>query len=56
MQIQQRQPVTIDDFAYICLDNINSRNPLGKGFKYPLRFESKDSWEEILLSPAKYLL
>ena len=37
-------------------DILNSRNPLGKGFKAPLRLKSKDSWEEILLSAAKYLL
>ena len=32
------------------------RNPLGKGFKQPLRRESRDIWEEILKSTANYLL
>ena len=37
-------------------DMLNSRNPHGKGFKAPLRPHTKDTWEEILLSSAKYLL
>ena len=37
-------------------DILNSRNPLAKGFKAPLRSSSQDTWEEILLSAAKYLL
>ena len=38
------------------LDILNSRNPLGKGFKQPLRQESRSIWEEILKSTANYLL
>ena len=37
-------------------DILNSRNPLGKGYKKPLRPSSKDTWEEILRSTASYLL
>ena len=37
-------------------DILNSRNPLGKGFKLPLRWESRDIWEEILKITANYLL
>ena len=37
-------------------DILNSRNPIGKGFKQPLRPESKATWEEILTSTAHYLL
>ena len=37
-------------------DILNSRNPLGKGFKHLLRPESKETWEEILTSTAQYLL
>lgn len=37
-------------------DMLNSRNPLGKGYKQPLRPASKDTWEEILRSTATYLL
>lgn len=37
-------------------DILNSRNPMGKGFKQPLRPESKATWEEILTSTAHYLL
>ena len=37
-------------------DILNSRNPVGKGFKQPLRPESKETWEEILTSTAQYLL
>ncbi len=37
-------------------DILNSRNPVGKEFKQPLRPESKETWEEILTSTAQYLL
>ena len=37
-------------------DMLNLRNPHGQGFKAPLRPHSKDTWEEIFLSSAKYLL
>jgi hypothetical protein len=37
-------------------DMLNSRNPLAKGFKAPLRISSQDTWQEILLSAAEYLL
>ena len=37
-------------------DILNSGNPMGKGFKQPLRPESKATWEEILTSTAHYLL
>jgi hypothetical protein len=37
-------------------DMLNSRNPLGKGYKKPLRPSSKDTWEEILRSTAPHLL
>ena len=37
-------------------DMLNSRNPLGKGYKKPLNLATKDTWEEILKSTASYLL
>lgn len=37
-------------------DLLNSRNPLGKGFKQPLRPETKETWEQILTKSAHYLL
>ena len=37
-------------------DMLNSRNPIGKGFKTPLRLQSKDTWQEIFSTTAKYLL
>ena len=37
-------------------DMFNSRNPLAKGYKSPLRLSSKDTWQDILLSSAQYLL
>ncbi len=37
-------------------DILNSRNPIAKGFKTPLRPKNKDTWEEILMSTASYLL
>ena len=37
-------------------DMLNSRNPVGKGFKQPLRFANKASYEEVLKSTATYLL
>lgn len=37
-------------------DILNLRNPLGRGFKQPLRPERKQTWEEILRSTASYLL
>ena len=37
-------------------DMLNSRNPIAKGFKTPLRPNSKDTWEESFMSPANYLL
>ena len=37
-------------------DMLNSRNPIAKGFKSPLRPNSKSTWEEILMSTANYLL
>ena len=37
-------------------DLLNSRNPWAKGFKAPLRLSSRDTWQEILLSTAEYLL
>ena len=37
-------------------DMLNSRNPIAKGFKTPLRPNSKDTWEEIFMSTANYLL
>ena len=35
---------------------LNSRNPIAKGFKAPLRPNSEDTWEEIFMSTANYLL
>ena len=35
---------------------LNSRNLLAKGFKTPLRLSNQDTWQEILLSTAEYLL
>ena len=43
---------TIDRVFYM----LNSRNPIAKGFKTPLRPNSKDTWEEIFMSTANYLL
>ena len=37
-------------------DMLNSCNPIAKGFKAPLRPNSKDTWEEIFMSTANYLL
>ena len=37
-------------------DLLNSRNPLGKGFKQPLRPETRETWEQILTESAQYLL
>ena len=37
-------------------DMLNSRNPIAKGFKTPLRPNSKDTQEEIFMSTANYLL
>lgn len=37
-------------------DMLNSRNPLGKGYKQPLRLSNKNTYEEILKSTADYLL
>lgn len=37
-------------------DILKSRNPWGKGFKTPLRLTNKDTWQEILLNSAEYLL
>lgn len=37
-------------------DMLNSRNPLGKGYKQPLRLNTKDIWESTLRSTADYLL
>ena len=37
-------------------DILNSRNPVGKGYKQPLRLQSKAIWESMLKSTAKYLL
>ena len=37
-------------------DILNSRNPLAKGYKQPLRAQSKDIWESTLKDTAQYLL
>ncbi len=37
-------------------DMLNSRNPLGKGYKQPLRLNTQDIWESTLRSTADYLL
>jgi hypothetical protein len=37
-------------------DMLNSSNPIGKGFKTPPRLQSKDTWQEIFSTTAKYLL
>ncbi len=37
-------------------DMLNSRNPIAKGFKTPLRLQSKDTWTEIFLTAAEYLM
>lgn len=34
---------------------MNSRNPVGKGYKQPLRPQSKDTWESMLKTIANYL-
>ena len=37
-------------------DMLNSRNPMAKGFKQPLRKESKETWKEVFTTTANYLL
>lgn len=37
-------------------DILNSRNPMGKGYKQPLRQQSRGTWESILKSTVDYLL
>ena len=37
-------------------DILNSRNPMGKGYKQPLRPQSRGTWEAILKHTADYLL
>ena len=37
-------------------DMLNSRSPIGKGYKQPLRPNSKDIWENSLKAAAEYLL
>ena len=37
-------------------DMLNSRNPVGKGYKQPLRSTNKVMYEDMLQSTAKYLL
>lgn len=37
-------------------DILNTRNPLGKGSKQPLKLHNKDEWETELVMIAKYLL
>ena len=37
-------------------DLLNSRNPVGKGYKQPLRSTNKVKYEDMLQSTAKYLL
>ena len=35
---------------------LNSRSRIDTGFKTPLRLRSKDTWTEIFLTAAKYLM
>ena len=37
-------------------DMLNSRNPLGNGYKTPLKLENRSTWEVIFTSSAHYLL
>ena len=37
-------------------DILNSHSPIGKGFKQPLRPETRETWEDILKTTAEYLL
>jgi hypothetical protein len=37
-------------------DMLNSRSPIDKGFKRPLRPECKETWDDILKTTANYLL
>ena len=37
-------------------DMLNSRNPMAKGFKQPLRKESEEIWKEVFINTANYLL
>ena len=46
--------IRIIDRAFI--DILNSRNPMGKGYKQPLRQESRSTWESILKGTVDYLL
>ena len=37
-------------------DVLNSRNPLGKGFKAPLKRSNRDTWEPLMEDAFKYIL
>ena len=37
-------------------DMLNSRSPIEKGFKQPLRSDTRETWEDIFKITAKYLL
>ena len=56
-QFQDSQPkvnfIRIMDRAF---DILNSRNPMGKGYKQPLRQQYRGTWESILQSTVDYLL
>lgn len=56
-EFQDSQPtVTFTRTIDRLFDIFNSRNPVGKGYKQPLRPQSKDTWESMLKTTANYLL
>ena len=56
-EFNDSQPtVTFIRTIYRLFDLLNSQNPFGKGFKQPLRPETKETWKQILTESANYLL
>ena len=56
-KFQDSQPtVTFTRTIDRLFDIFNSRNPVGKGYKQPLRPQSKDTWESMLKTTGNYLL
>ena len=56
-EFQDSQPtVTFTRTMDQLFDILNSRNPVAKGYKQPLRPQSKETWEKIPKTTANYLL
>lgn len=49
---------TVEFLRYVdsAFDVLNSRNPLGKGFKAPMRKTNQERWQKILQEARKFLL